>query len=327
MMAWTLPLPLGCRFSVDAARSGAVADATPVYSLAAPAVLLQLFAIYILNALHKAGPTWRDGSAVYYVLHQERLVTGAGVWLREHAPYRMLTLFTWGTLATEFAAPVTLLLFLWQRRARWAAILSLWALHFGLLLTTNLTQFQLTMLANPLLFLDAEDWAWIESRVRRAQQSVAMPDEAQPRRRNWLGDAWVVLLFVSCLSQLLIENPAITEYVHVQQPAFLRDVVEYCRAFQGWRMFAPDAPLDDGVLVVDAVTTTGAHVDPLTGEAPRFEVAPPRGRYPMSQPWCDYTSRIRSGGFEVWWVWRRTAPPGVDQRTMATGRDKIFAYP
>ena len=103
MLIWTLFLPLGARFSVDAVReslrAGADetppelaagvprADNTPVASLAVLCLLLQLAAIYWFNALHKTGPTWRDGTAVHYVLHQERIVTGLGLWAREHLPF------------------------------------------------------------------------------------------------------------------------------------------------------------------------------------------------------------------------------------------------
>jgi hypothetical protein len=32
--------------------------------------------------VHKQGPTWRNGSAVYYTLHLDRLATFFAVWLR-----------------------------------------------------------------------------------------------------------------------------------------------------------------------------------------------------------------------------------------------------
>ena len=348
-MAWTLPLPLGRRFSVDAWRRAELPDVNSVYSLAAPAILLQLVAIYLLNAIAKSGPTWKEGSAVYYVLHQERLVSSFGVFLREHVPLKMLTVFTWATLATEYLAPLVLLFLLWWRPARWAAMLGLWMLHLGLWLSTNLFQFQLTMICLPLLFLDGEDWSRLESLLRRARQSPVEP-VAERRWNGWLGEAWVVLLMIACGSQLLVENPSLVNSVHISQPPALQAVVEYGRLFQGWKMFAPDAPRDNGVLVVDALTTTGEHVDPLTGEAPRFEVAPPGGRYPMQQSWCDYTNRIRERGyaeyrpmlrdyilrarpggarirsFDVWWVWQVTPPPGQQWATDIK-RDRVFSYP
>jgi hypothetical protein len=87
---WTAFLPTGRRYSIDAlrARTGPDAsrrpDTNPVVSLAVTAMLLQLGLIYLLNALHKTGPTWTGGTALHYVLHQSRIVTAFGVWAREH---------------------------------------------------------------------------------------------------------------------------------------------------------------------------------------------------------------------------------------------------
>ena len=50
-------------------------------------LLLQIAMIYWFNFVHKSGPTWKDGIAVYYVLHQERIVTWLGVQMREHVPF------------------------------------------------------------------------------------------------------------------------------------------------------------------------------------------------------------------------------------------------
>ena len=91
------------RFSVDAvlaslrARPGEtpadlkagvpLPDPRPVESLAVLGLLLQIAAIYWFNFVHKSGTTWRTGTAIYYVLHQERIVTGLAVWLRDHLPF------------------------------------------------------------------------------------------------------------------------------------------------------------------------------------------------------------------------------------------------
>ena len=56
-------------------RCDPTADRTGSSSLAALAILLQLAISYFFNAIHKGGPTWRTGSAVHYVLYQDRMVT------------------------------------------------------------------------------------------------------------------------------------------------------------------------------------------------------------------------------------------------------------
>ena len=49
----------------------------------------------------RRGPTWRQGTAVHYVLRQERIITGFGLWFREHVPYVFTKLLTMGTLVIE----------------------------------------------------------------------------------------------------------------------------------------------------------------------------------------------------------------------------------
>lgn len=102
----TLVLPLGARFSLDALLADAQRERTssgasdasdasggtaaaapkPVESLAVLGLLLQFATIYYFNAAAKNGAAWRDGSAVHYALHQDKLVTWFGVWMREHLP-------------------------------------------------------------------------------------------------------------------------------------------------------------------------------------------------------------------------------------------------
>ncbi len=78
LMVWTVFLPLGRRFSVDALRASLRArpdetpadlaagvpppDERPTTSLAALGLLLQIAVIYWFNFVHKSGPTWRDGT-------------------------------------------------------------------------------------------------------------------------------------------------------------------------------------------------------------------------------------------------------------------------
>src|SRR6185295_13426029 len=81
------------------------AGETKVVSLGVLVLFCQLAFIYFFNAVHKGGETWREGSAVHYVLHHDRLVTSFGVWLREHMSPGMGHAMTWSTLGMEGALP------------------------------------------------------------------------------------------------------------------------------------------------------------------------------------------------------------------------------
>lgn len=67
------------------------------------------------------------------------------------------------------------------------------------------------------------------------------------------------------------------------------------RYLQGWFMFSPNPVKDDGVIVVDAVTVDGRHVDPYTGEPPNFDLVNAKS-YGYSQIWSDYFNRIHTPG-------------------------------
>jgi predicted DCC family thiol-disulfide oxidoreductase YuxK len=183
LMIWTVFLPLGRRFSVDAIRASLRArpDETPAdlaagvpppderqtTSLAALGLLLQIAAIYWLNFVHKSGPTWHDGSAVHYVLWQERIVTWIGLQVREHASYAFTKLLTEGTLVIEASAAFLVLTPIFWRWTRFAAALLLVGLHAGIALLVNLGIFSFAMLAfQPFLLTDAQ-WALFARLVPR----------------------------------------------------------------------------------------------------------------------------------------------------------------
>ena len=77
----------------------------------------------------------------------------------------------------------------------------------------------------------------------------------------------LALLAIACGSQVLMENRAVPQWLKWGQAGWMRLLVEYPRMFQGWSMFAPNAPMDDINIVVDAVTSEGRHVGRLQLDA------------------------------------------------------------
>jgi predicted DCC family thiol-disulfide oxidoreductase YuxK len=175
---WTAFLPLGRRFSVDAVlrslrrrREHTAAElgdraalgpdpawTAPVVSLAVLAILLQLADSYFFNCINKGGATWRHGTAVHYVIHQDRMVTWFGVWIRPHMTLALSRVLSWSALATEAVLPVLILspvLTKWTRRG---AILAIIGLHSGFQLFINLGIFSWVMIGYTPYLLGAADW-------------------------------------------------------------------------------------------------------------------------------------------------------------------------
>jgi predicted DCC family thiol-disulfide oxidoreductase YuxK len=176
---WSAFLPCGRRFSVDAVlaslrrrketTAAALNDREAleppstelrVVSLAALAIVVQLANSYLFNALHKGGPTWRTGSAVAYVIHQDRMVTWFSIWLRPYMTLWLSRILSWGALATEAVLPALLLLPWRLRWTRRAAILCVIGLHVGFQLFINLGVFSWAMIGYTPFLLGSEDWAW-----------------------------------------------------------------------------------------------------------------------------------------------------------------------
>jgi hypothetical protein len=321
---WTTFLPTGRHFSVDAVLARRRAPALPAQepggpfapaappaangssnrwvSLAVLAVLGQLAVCYAFNAVHKQGANWRDGSAVHYAIHLDRLATGFAVWLRHWMSPGLAKLLTYSALATEALLPVLLLSPFGVRQCRQLAIVLVIGLHLGFAACLNLGNFVPAMIAYTPNFITSEDWdafeRWWARSVKRAELGARIrarltawiekaaalltpgrwvrvagpgPVAAAVRRRLPAARELTVVMLMGCAaSQVLDENWSARNLTHYKNPAPVAAAVSYLGLFQGWSMFAPQAPMTDFNLTVDAVTVDGRHVDPYN------EVANPK---------------------------------------------------
>ncbi len=175
---WTLFLPLGQRFSVDAVlaslrgrsehdaaqlqdRSAMHAPPSDWRSLAVLALILQFFVIYLFNVVHKSGPTWLDGTAVHYTLHQDRLIKPFGVWMRLHVPPEALRALTYGAVVIESIGAVTIISPFFTKYTRAVAVVLMPLLHLGFELCLDLGVFSFSMMSYFALLLAPEHWSWL----------------------------------------------------------------------------------------------------------------------------------------------------------------------
>lgn len=193
MLFWTMLLPVGLRFSVDAVRkalrgnvslldraNGSSKDwdrrtiPAPVAprSLAALFVIVHFAAIYFFTGVWKTGVTWwGEGTALYYVLHMEQSLYSAGALLAE-APLWLLKMLAYGTLIMEYTVPLAFLLPWGQPWLRRIMLLALAGFHIGIAVTIDAGVFSYAMLAVfPLLLLPA-DWEAMKRIFGRKQRRV-----------------------------------------------------------------------------------------------------------------------------------------------------------
>ena len=79
------------------------------------------------------------------------------------------------------------------------------------------------------------------------------------------------------------------------QNEYLMTITHKMRFLQGWFMFSPNPVKDDGIVVVDAITVDGRHVDPFWGTEPNFDLINAKS-FGYNQIWSDYFNRIQTGG-------------------------------
>lgn len=151
---------------------------------------------------------------------------------------------------------------------------------------------------------DADRYFELDGISTRPELRAPEPTEARLTwRRNlaFLREATVAVVMVCGVSQVLMENRAVPPWLKpTTRPEWMTAVVTYPRMFQGWSMFAPSPPRDDGRVVVDGVTKDGRRLDPLTGAEPSFDVQP-EGGFRMNQIWGDFHRRIAEDRFKVYW--------------------------
>ena len=100
----------------------------------------------------------------------------------------------------------------------------------------------------------------------------------------------IMAMFAGAVNQALVELWCINKRIKVPQPEALRLLSHKMRFLQGWFMFSPNPVMDDGTIVVDALTVDGRHIDPFTGREPNWDLSHPLG---LTQIWCDYFNRIQ----------------------------------
>ncbi len=195
LLLWTAFLPLGDRFSVDAMRASlrrkreTTVDALndrgdhddprkllPFHSLVGVAIALQFSAIYYFNVVHKTGPAWHNGTAVHFVLYNDRMATPIVAAVRTHVPFWLIKIATPLVLVAEATIPFCMLLprvqlagFQVKKWLRRLAIFLICLLHIGFGSSFVLGPFAWALCIFSTVLFSREDW---DSAIRTMRRSA-----------------------------------------------------------------------------------------------------------------------------------------------------------
>jgi len=264
LMFWSLFVPLGARWSLDARRDPELTAAPGrVAGLATAALALQPVLLYEFAAMTKVQPEWiSEGTGVYYALMLDQLVKPLGKWLLAFPD--LLWGINWATLVWEYLGPL-LLFSPWRTpRVRLLAMLGFVGLQLGFGQTIRLMLFPWCSTLALVPLLPSEFWDALARRwpgLAHPEAAGGPPLDPGPTANRVAG---VLFLYTFLWNVQTLPEPPFRFPPVVQAPGYL------LRLEQWWYLFAPPWKTD-GWYVVEATLSNGRKVDLRTGEEVSYE--------------------------------------------------------
>ena len=282
LLFWSMFLPLGAHWSMDAARrSSGWSRFRPrvLVGAAAAALLLQVAFIYAFNALLKTGAAWTtDFTALEMALGGETWASAWGLRLIEYP--ELLNVMTRFAIGLERYGPILAFLPFFNGPARLLAVVLFVAFHTGILIWMRTGIFPVACIVAWLVFLPT--WLW---------EKLGVVGEVASRLRL---PRWPGLAALAILGYVFLWNVGtVWDEMRVRgmwsAPAYL------LRVDQRWAMFSPQPPSRTRYLVARGETVTGAAIDILNGAAAEQIERRPAGRYDRVR-WRNYFGYVVSNG-------------------------------
>jgi len=167
LLFWSMFLPVGARFSVDAAVASNPPPNNPLHvSPASLGLLIQVMSVYFFSAILKNAPEWTtDLTGVYYALSLDRHVLPLGKLLNEYLPLtKLLSAYVWWL---ELLGPILIFTPFLQRPVRMLLMLGFMLMHVGFLLCLELGHFPYVSLSSLTVFLGGWVWDTLDRRNQR----------------------------------------------------------------------------------------------------------------------------------------------------------------
>lgn len=142
LLLWSLFVPIGSRYAIDARRHEAPTSHDPIVSTGTVGLFLQVALVYFSTFLFKIKlDLWRNGDALWVTLNIDTYVTTIGQWLLAYPD--LLRGMTWSSLVIEAIGPLLLLSPVANERMRCLGIFLFLYLHIGIWFCLSIGLFQL----------------------------------------------------------------------------------------------------------------------------------------------------------------------------------------
>ncbi len=270
LLFWSMFLPLGAAWSVDAWRRGTPRPFPTVRSPATIALVLQLAVVYLGAGLSKCNPAWLAGDAVATALSLFDHGTSWGDWLARHE--RACRFLGWSVLGLELVGPV-LLVATGRPGVRFALVVVFCFFHAATAALMSLGLFAFVGLAAWLAIVPSAAWASFTPRVRTGGapplDTRVVPQPAPPR---WERGVVATAVGIAALSFLHDTTPWRTR----PAPAWLRGAVQATGLGQSWAVFG-DVPRQRQWVYSRGILADGREIDVLRGGRPVADTLPAGG--------------------------------------------------
>lgn len=170
---WSMFLPLGARYSVDAATNNGEPAPNAYFSVATMALLIQGMSMYFFSALLKSDPRWiPDGLAVHYALQLDYFATPFAHWFRQFSELlKGLTYYVW---TLELVGPFLIFSPIFHRSFRVFFLVAFITMHIGFLLCLEIGFFPFVSILMNLTFTPGWVWDRLEDRVRARSAGLTL---------------------------------------------------------------------------------------------------------------------------------------------------------
>lgn len=186
LLFWSLFLPLGAAWSLDASRhrDGKKKSYGQVVSIASAAIMLQVVMMYLFAGVAKWNDVWLRGEAMSLALQLDMYVRPLGRELLGSP--ELLMLLTFITLLLECVGP----LLVWMPAAnglwRIGVAIMFWLLHLGIWLTMSIGIFSAVAMLAWVVFLPADFWRFFQSVKPKESAAAAIAERPTIGRLGWV---------------------------------------------------------------------------------------------------------------------------------------------
>lgn len=294
LLFWSIFLPWGRFYSLDAQRHTNQPRQITHFSAASVGFIVQIMLVYICTALLKNSPEWHTtGTALYNALSLDQVLFPVGKLIY---PYPgLLKYLTIGTYYIELYLPILLLIPVFNPFFRLIVIGVLAGFHLGISLTLFVGLFYLINWVSILGLLPPVAMNWFEVKLLPYFQNlgyrlkhytnkipvlfeVRTVWQVSPARREQVR-AGKEGLVIAVLIYVIWWNFSNVPQVNYPLPPAARWPGMLLRVDQHWGMFAPEVFKDDGWYILEGITTRNKRIDlnrkglPVTERKPESVVA------------------------------------------------------